>query len=382
MPPKPTVVERLVGVFILLPVILVAILVVGLAQQKGWFSHWMTIKAPFLPDTIVPVGTKVTFGGAEIGRVRAITTDDNGNTIAHLHVREYLGRRMRTDSKAFLLRPNIIGDPVVNVSFGAGQRVKDGDTIQMRGAEELQDITPDFLRKLFNHLLRITEKSDALLSQLDQPQSPINRVLTNADKLLTDLTTAEQNLLALMRDQKAFQKTVSEQLAAVLGPMNRTLRDQKAPFPIAHDTDLEMRLNPKLQGQVDQLIAMAEKLDKMLDTTMNSDNSVSLLLRSREFYDRTLDLIGDLKALMSDMREIMANLRKISPDLTQLVVSGRSTLDRGSRLLKQLERNPLLGPPPPERRVAPAADIEQRFNQYKVDEGVGPAVAPSATGRK
>ena len=380
-------IDRLVGIFILLPLILIAALVAGLAMQKGWFEHWIIIKAPFPKETTVPVNAKVTFAGVEVGSVRSVSPDIQTPDciIAKLMVRSSRARGIKEDSTASLVRPFIlIGDPIVNISFGSedGPQVVDGGRIAMkkRAPDEPEELSVDTLRVLLTNANKLTKKADVLLDQVSQPNSPAQRILANSDKLLTDLVAAEEKLAVLLRDEKAFTKEVNDRIAAGLVQIMNTMREQHAAVPISHEGgELQMRLNPKLQGQVDQLIAMAEKLDKMFDQLTKTDNTLSLLMRNREFYDRTLDLVADARAMMSDMRELMANLRKISPDLGALVSSGRTMMDRGSRLLEGLESNPFLGTPAPVPRPGPPTDVEQRFTG---PEPGAAKPAPPPTGRK
>ncbi len=372
MAPKSQTVERLVGLFILLPFILLAVLVLGLAREKGLFEHWISIRAPFPPETIVPVGAKVMFGGVEIGRVVSVMTDEKGRTIANLSVRRRPAKEVRTDSKASLVRPNFIGDPVVNISFGSpkAEHIRDEGTMAMkvRGPDEPEDVTPENVRELFSNALHMSRRGKALLDVLSQPDGPMLSLLANSDRLLRDLLAAREQIVALLKDQKAFEQQVVARIADILGGIDRLARERGIGFPITHRSGLELMLNPRLEGQVDELVAMAKKLEGMMDKTMNTENSVSLLLRDRELYDRLLGLLSDTKVMVAEIRDIMDSLRKVSPDLGALVASGRSMLDRGSRLLKGLETNPFLGARLPEPRPEPPVDIEQRFHQYKVNQ--------------
>jgi ABC-type transporter Mla subunit MlaD len=385
MPARSQIVDRLVGIFILLPLILVGALVAGLAWQKGWFESWITLRAPFAKGTMVPVGARVTFGpgAVEVGRVRSVSTDSQGKTIAHLYVRAASAGEVKTDSWASLVRPNLIGDPVVRISAGgSGAQVMNHGEIAMLPETEPKDISPEFLVRLLNRLDTLTENTSDLVIQLNRPDSPVQRMLANGDKLLEDLARADDKLTALLSDDKALQKQMNDRIASALIQIFNTMREQHATVPISHEGgELQMRLNPKLQGQVDKLVVMAEKLDKMFDQLTNTDNTLSLLMRNREFYDRTLELVADTRAMMSDMRELMANLRKISPDLGALVSSGRTMLERGGRLLEGLESNPLLGTPVPVPRPGPPTNIEQRFTGPESGPA-GSKPAPPPAGRK
>ncbi|NOZ20858.1 MAG: MCE family protein [Planctomycetes bacterium] len=326
-------VERIVGIFILLPFLTFGALVLVSGTRKGWFENKLELEATFDQGLALRPGASVVMEGVRIGWVDSVEFDPENRVEVHIKIRKRFASQVRTDSVAVITKLNLLGEPVVVISKGAADqpRVDDGVEIQTRAT---RDVKPQELRQL------LLDTID-LVSQLNSKRTTIGKVIRDDGRLYNDLTT-------------------------LLASGNRLLKDAPpVPVELTEKSILTMHLDARLQKQVDGLVAMADRLDKMLAKANGGEGTLGKFLNDPNVFNEITALVKETRELVAEFKVTAKYLKEIAPALPDLVESGDALIRRADGLLQKIDANPLLGGPPVERPEKPPAQIEERFKHYR-----------------
>ncbi|MBU0718929.1 MAG: MCE family protein [Planctomycetes bacterium] len=326
-------VERIVGIFILLPVLTLSALVLVSGTGKGWFENKLEIEATFDEGMTLRPGALAVMEGVRVGGGDSVEFDPDNRVEVQMKIRKRFASQIRTDSVATITKLSLLGDPVVVITKGSADKppVEDRVEIQTRATREVQ---PQELRQLLLDLVDI-------VAQLNSKDGTIGRITRDEGKLYEDLT-------------------------ALLTSANRLL-EKAPPVPVVltSESSLEMRLNAKLQKQVDGLIVMANRLDQIVANAQKGRGTIGKLLTDEELYNQILDVMKETKQLVADLRVTAQYLKEAAPGIPDLVESGDVLIRRADGLLKKVETNPFLGGPPEKEKKAEPVQIEERFEHYR-----------------
>ncbi|MEW6356296.1 MAG: MlaD family protein [Planctomycetota bacterium] len=329
-------VERIVGIFILLPILAVGALVLVSGTSKGWFENKLELEATFDQGMALRPGASVVMEGVRVGWVDSVAFDPDNRVEVQIRIRKRFANQVRTDSVATITKLSLLGDPVVVISKGSADQpqVDDGVEIQTRATREVQ---PQELRQLFLNTID-------LVSQLNSKNTSLGKVIGDDGKLYDDLTT-------------------------LVGATNRLLKDAPPVLvELTPQSSLTISLNAKLQKQVDGLVAIVDRLDKIITKAQQGEGTLGKLLTDPKMFDELVALIKESRQLVAEFKVTAESLSRVAPVLPDLVESGDTLIRRADGLLQKIEANPFLGGPPEERPPKLPSQIEERFKHYRPEK--------------
>ncbi len=232
-----------VGLFVL---VILALLLAALYRITGNYTKTEPYYVEYPEITDVHVGTTVSYGGYQIGRVSAIVpVRKNDKTIYKLTLAIEAGWKIPSDSVARIVVPRLLSESNIDIIEGdSHDLLTPGGVLQGQEAvtaatllRELNETLRPLIRNLnhridtiggdlesnipqisagINQLLKRFNASADRLSALlsDDNQRHLNRVFENADTISTNLKDASRD----------FDK-VNKQLDAVLRASNKVLDD-------------------------------------------------------------------------------------------------------------------------------------------------------------
>jgi len=325
-------IERLVGIFVVVPIVILIGFALVKLSASGWFEKRITLVASFDRAAGLRPGSVVALDGIEIGRVKSVGFDRDNRIRVEMGIRKQFVDQIREDSVATVERVTIFGLPILNISVGSPEapRVKEGSRLETKTTRHLQP------REL--HIL-ITNVAD-LIAKLSNPESTLGRIIGD--------------------NGEAY-----EELKGLLESGNRILKDAP-PVAIAmtEGSRVEMSLVPELQKQVEDLSRISSKLEKILGSINAGEGTIGAMVKDRKLYDELTLLITEARTMTRELRSVLADLKQLTPELPELARDGHTLIEHATRLVNDLQANPLIGGGVESTDERRPMDIQQRIHDY------------------
>jgi phospholipid/cholesterol/gamma-HCH transport system substrate-binding protein len=288
--------DRVVGVFIILIVILMVGSVVLLGRGKDWFRPTVTYYVQFKENYNLSPGSPVKLFKAEIGKVKDVTLVGDAVRV-RLSIFEEYHTRFRQDSVATVESPTFVGSEYVAVRPGKPESplIEPGGTIKSEEKRTISEILAEY--EVEETAKKLTETIRNLADIIDELRDP-------AGPLFASLNSIEKNLKNL--------ETVTTGLKEGEGTAGQLLRSD----------ELINRVNTSM-----------ERLDNVL----------------KDIEGATPEVTANLRESMEKIREITANLEKGSREVPAVIRTTkrgiqeiRDGVDEINRVVKALEKVPLV----------------------------------------
>lgn len=129
--------NRIVGLFVVLALAALALSILSLSAEGGFFEARYRVRAHFHNVLGLVPGAPVWLGGKQVGRVAGVSLEPVGTerpVLVVLALNETVRDRIRSDSVATIGTIGLLGDSYVEVSFGsaAARALADGEEIETR----------------------------------------------------------------------------------------------------------------------------------------------------------------------------------------------------------------------------------------------------------
>jgi len=267
------------AIFVLLAALGIALAFVWTGVKKDVF----TAKSPvyFVADSgqDLSEGMPVKFSGFKIGKLDSLTLDEQGNVQVEVRIdTKYLGL-IRQDAVMSLKKEGVIGDGVLEISRGTGDKpaLAAGGKVRFERASGLEQAVVDVKNRFMPILddihqtlhdpdgdVRQTLKSlREIAAGMRGTQARLDRVLGSMD---TNLDKEVKPMLQSLRKSAAN----AESLTIKLDSSMENLR-------VTSDTirDVVQRTAPQLPGMVDETRATLGKTQKLIGDTQDAVDTLS-----------------------------------------------------------------------------------------------------------
>jgi phospholipid/cholesterol/gamma-HCH transport system substrate-binding protein len=227
-----------VGIFVLAGLLLAAMVMFMLGNERRLFDQSITFKTSFADVQGLKPGAPVRMGGIDIGQVSSVgySKQNPGDTTIYVTfwVSAFEAKRVKTDSQATITTKGLLGDKMIELSMGEsadaaepGSELKGSTGVDMMGkvsgmADKAEVVMDNIARatkplgdeKLHRDFQGSVASMNVILGEVAHGQGYPNRLLTNkdeADKISRvidnlDKTTKEADLL--MRDVRVVMNRV------------------------------------------------------------------------------------------------------------------------------------------------------------------------------
>jgi phospholipid/cholesterol/gamma-HCH transport system substrate-binding protein len=269
--------EAKVGLFVvIIAVVLVA--TIYFVGDEQWGRHATPYKTYLQYAGGVEPGSKVLFGGIEVGRVTAVRAWSQDPTKIEIHLEMKEGTPVNLNSVAKLGTVSLMSSPAISVTTGAkdAARLKPNDVIQSEESVSVDDIA----RKLSG----IADSGQNLIAQV---QAELKGITSRADTLLANLNDATG-------------PTNRKNLAGILRQVNTMVAEQ----------------SPKIDRMTDQILLVSQDADSAIrkagplmdhaDATVMNVNTTIDQLRDPITHD-----LAQLQSTMEQARNLMANIQGV-----------------------------------------------------------------------
>ncbi len=340
-------VERIVGFFVILLLVVTVSLVFLLLRQRDWFSKKFEIRAVFEKGSAVTEGTPILMEGMQIGRVKKLRFNASNALEGILTINLGYRRQIRKDSLATVMRSHLLASPQIDISVGSNEEPLLGEGAVIPCVATTEPTMKDFL-SLGNNLV-------AVMRDLRDPTGSFQKMMRNMEEVSGRLAQGSGSIPAMLRDDGQVYKDSRE----LLGDFRGIMKDKTSvPITLTEQSQLILNLSEKLDRQTDIFVQVANKMDKICDRLLQKDNVAGALLTDEEFYGEARNFFRESRVLLVDIQQLAVDLRTVVPKLPGLIEEAKSDLKEMRKVLRGLQRLPFIGavdePAPKPETSAPA----------------------------
>ncbi len=228
--------KRTLWLFVLLGAGTFALLFLGAGFRQGWFQPSTSFRVRFARGDGVYVGTPVSIAGLKAGQVAAVELDHDNKVSVVLRIQSAFANKIKSDSKASLGRPFIIGERLVSISPGspALPTLPEGSELQGEEVLEITDLlSGGRLAPYFNTFTKLMDQLQIVIEGDGSPNAvPLSELYKQAHRTLKAVEVAGKDLTAIKTNfvlspdlQKILRELAagSPHIAPVLAGAERSL---------------------------------------------------------------------------------------------------------------------------------------------------------------
>ncbi len=170
-----------VGLFALIPVVLIPALFIYTIGKAEWFQDWLNLHVVYETSYGVSAGDVVTVSDIVVGHVKNVELTAGGRALVRFRILRKHADLVRKDSRAMLERKNMVfGDWVIALTRGDPRQpaVEENDTLPGEPPMRL-DVVVDQVRSMVNtveNLLREVEQGKGLIGHLIREDTLVRAV--------------------------------------------------------------------------------------------------------------------------------------------------------------------------------------------------------------
>lgn len=345
-------VERIAGLFVITVVISIIILFVFVGNEKEWFAERYTLKAVFEHGGNLQQDTVVAMEGVNIGKVQKISFNDQNKVEVLLSIKSRYSQQIRKDSYATLVRPALIGDSVLEISFGNPKQpvLEDGGILQVREAPET---TMKDILAVSNNLVQV-------LKDFANPQGSYQKILKNLENVTGRLDKADSSLWAMCADDGQMYRDSKE----ILSYLNEYIKKNNAiPIELSKRSELIVNLSAKLDKQMEQFSSLTEKLDVISRKIVNNEGMAGAIVSDKELYTELLKFMRDSKVLLDSLNQLASEMKLVIPKLLPLIDSAKRGTKDMEEVMDVLKRMPIIRQGVRKEEVEVPIEVEGRIER-------------------
>jgi phospholipid/cholesterol/gamma-HCH transport system substrate-binding protein len=336
--------ELKVGIFVTAALIIGGILVFIIGNQSAMFASKVEYSTVFDQVSGLRPGSPVRIAGIDVGTVEDVSFSEGGRIRVRLEVREDASEFVREGSTASVGSKGLLGDQLVEITVGQGDRLRPGSTIPSAEESMLQAFLGETGTEAEAIVRNLNATTAALAQTLGDPQvqqdvrdithsvSAMTRMIAENDGTVRRLMTDPELADDLQATVRSFQATGNELQRAARG-VRQIVGEVQSGEGTAHQL---------IYGQegvtlIANLAGAAGELATILRDVRTGDGNAHQLL----YGDDAGNLIDNLTAMSNDLRVIVADVRAGRGTVGGLLVDP-SIYEDVKRLVGNLERNEIL----------------------------------------
>jgi phospholipid/cholesterol/gamma-HCH transport system substrate-binding protein len=275
--------EKIVGVFLTVVILVVIAVIVIIGREQRWFEKQKIYSTKFFRGEGLSPGMIVGIKGIQIGEVKTVYLNEDNWIEVTFSIYEEYADRIRKDSVVKINAP-LIGSKVLEIIPGGEDMpvLETGSLIWSKDTEEGSRILLERKRE---------EKPDE-----------ITRIINNIEMLTYNLSASEGSLnqtLELM--EELFAQLTSEE-----GSLNKTL------------------------ASIEDITSSISESEGSLGRFMD-DNY--------ELYNSIIALMNQLNLIMEDFREVSKTVSDSSPEIKAAIERSNVAMDEATGLIMTLQEN-------------------------------------------
>jgi phospholipid/cholesterol/gamma-HCH transport system substrate-binding protein len=290
--------ERKIGIFMAtaLAGMVIAALLFGL--QKDFFTKKYSLMFTVDRGTGFTKGMPVKLSGFRVGRVTAISLNNQAMVDISIEIDSDYRTWIRSDSTAKLVKEGLIGDSIIDISVGspAKPELKDRDSITYVKTKALDEMADEIAQKIKPVLIEVRD----IISYINDPDGDLKKTIRNAEQLTRNLEGTRQNTDSLIITANEKVQLVSARTASLLDSTRSKIDS--------------IDLNPAISRINNSLELIDTKMPLLLDKAGSTLDNVSRIsyetrLLSERVFPKIPGVLSQAEDLMFSTERLVNSLQ-------------------------------------------------------------------------
>ena len=184
--------ERKVGIFMFVAIAFLLVIVFFMGMEKGLFAKEYNLYITVDSGAGFIEGMPIKLSGFKIGKVKSLKLTDDAKVRVVLNINKEYQKWIRSDSAAKLVKENVIGDSILEISVGSGEKpmLTENNELTYEKVVGVDEITQS--------IQPLLEETTKTLQYINDPKGDIKKTLSNVERLSEHLLETENNLNELL----------------------------------------------------------------------------------------------------------------------------------------------------------------------------------------
>ena len=260
-----------VGLFIIIGIAILVVAVFTLGGQKKTFVKGFTVNTVFDDVNGLVPGNNVWLSGVKIGTVKKITFMPDSRVLVSMVIQKSLEKNIHKDGKTKISSDGLIGNKIVVIIGGTPSmpEIKDGDYLGTQKALSTDEMLAT-LQANNKNLLAITGSFSRISHKIDSGNGVIGTLLNNEE------TSRKVNasLTSLQSTMSNFQ-AVSQRSKAIIANLDQFTAKLNTKGSLADELTTDTTMFTVLKGTITQLRDVAITAGQMTDNLKHATDNLN-----------------------------------------------------------------------------------------------------------
>lgn len=278
---KFSVMEKIVGAFILLTILTFLFTVVLVGRGQNWFRKHVIYYATYQEGYNLSPGAKVRLLRMNIGQVTHVDLTEDNTVRVTMRVLAAYSSRIRADSRAVIESPTIIGSEYINIIPGSNtaKLIEPGGEIPSTEQKKISDYLSDF--DIEHKLLLFDEILDNLSSltdQLSDPEGPLFGTMKNVKRVTSHVTQGHGTLGRIIQDEDIYNRILQElaRIDNILASIEKAAGSTAGASVNVKDITADVKAKlPDVVSRIQEILERLEAVSAQLEKAMNEVPDIS-----------------------------------------------------------------------------------------------------------
>jgi phospholipid/cholesterol/gamma-HCH transport system substrate-binding protein len=358
--------DQIVGIFVLVAIVCVAVILISIGVNQRWFARNYSFTSRFASGDGLSAGMPIMLKGFEIGKISRISLNAQNEVDVRFYVQDTYYDRVKPNSVLELTSSSI--------GLGASLRFHPG-TNQLPPQTEgsfIPALDSDEGRRLVEQrLVEIPKGEDVIGSVI----AKLNPLLDEARLTVSEIRRIAGSVDDAVAGRAGPLGTMVNNLSVTPAKVNRAVDDVSLRINTLLDkitviSDNLADISVKTRGVIGDLSTNLDEISQNLKSmTADLKNTQGLAKRlldpkgsidtflndSNELFNQVDTALKNANGIISELRSFAEFINGSRPQVSSILEKGSATLDTATDVLQAAKNNPLLkgGVPPRPQQVSP-----------------------------
>ncbi len=266
----------IVGLFIIIGIAILVLAVFTLGGQKKTFVKGFTVNTIFEDVNGLVAGNNVWLSGVKIGTVKKITFMPDSRVLVSMVIQKSLEKNIHKDGKTKISSDGLIGNKIVVITGGTPSlpQVADGDYLATQKALSTDEMLAT-LQANNKNLLAITGSFAHISHNIDSGKGLVSSLINNEET-----TRKINNSLSSLQSTMSNFQSVSQRSKAMIANLDEFTAKLNTKGSLADELTTDTTMFTVLKGTITQLrdvaITAAQLTDNLKGATDNLNDTATM----------------------------------------------------------------------------------------------------------
>lgn len=324
--------EKIVGLFIIIPIIILLIVFIFIGRTKHFFEEKYKIKAVFKEGEGLKAGIPIILSGIDIGAIKSVQLNEQNQVEAILEIRKVYQSKIRNDSKATVAKAGFIGEQRIKIYPGSPALpiIPDGGKINVEEGMAIEDIV-NRVRPVLENVEKTLNKIAEIAGNI--PSTAASDILGNIKSITEDIKKGKGSAGAILTERELYNN------------INDTVK--KADTAMQKINDILVKVD-NTSGHLPEITQSIRKelppiLEDMRGTLKNVKESTvelpAILDSTQKIMKKVEEISARLPAIMENLEKTTNNIKEASEEMPAVASSARESAEDANNIIKGAKKS-------------------------------------------